>query len=557
METNKMNWMVDAYQNENIEYLIHKASIEHKITKGNVIAPTGAGKSGLMFADAIFHIDHLAENEKLVIVFAAPILRLVGQSINDFIDVLKYTHKDMTESGKFMFFVNSSANGKDYKTYGLNADVNRLADLHKFEKSDTAKVAIVASCYDSLPKFAKKIDYVNSFATTAIYLDEAHLVINETRDDLDRDALKNEGKEKWDSLEALCTAKYIYAVTATPDKYVKEIINKAAGLDVDDAIINISPSELISKNIILPVKTYIEEFDNDRVIDALVCEKFMAKVKAENPNIKHKILVTCRNTPHLKELRDNLMADGYVVFGTNAKEGTTQTKDGEIVDVDAMEFINKVDKFDGDCFVLHIRQLRQGIDINTLTDTIYYNATRVNDGVKRILIQTIGRILRPKRGERGVSKENRLKKHGNVLFLIGKDDFVVVLRETINFLLKYYGREGITAFTNDTNKDYGKIGKSNGKLNLGENQDEYSKDIFEDFIEELKVNMRIYVEEHIVPNHKWLVSMGGKDMLDEHIKEMQDRFYHFDGEYCTEELFTDTEFMKYITDLFVKYNVND
>ena len=94
----------------------------------------------------------------------------------------------------------------------------------------------------------------------------------------------------------------------------------------------------------------------------------------------------------------------------NFSESDSEDEDEEFFDVDETEFVHNVDDYNGDCFVLHIKQLTQGIDVKTLTDCIYYNSSHLNDGTKRTILQTIGRTLRPLKGERGKRKDERLKK---------------------------------------------------------------------------------------------------------------------------------------------------
>lgn len=556
--TFKMGWFVNAYKNGQIDYLLSETGKK----KGTAVLPTGAGKSGMIYADIVKHIMDAKPGEKIIFNLSAPILKLEAQLLNDFIAVVKEIYPERVERGEFMFFLNSSADGNAYDVKDLNSDVMRFSEIGKFKDDKNAKFAIVASCHKSLYKFADKMDYLNKFARVVSYLDEAHLVANETRDDKKYDELSEEGKKRWESLEEICKGEYVYAVTATPDAYITALINKYAHEEeLNVHILDVPARELIKKNIILPVMTWYDRVGNDdsEKITPEVCERFMECVKNDNPSIHHKILVTCSQTEHLEHLRDAL-GRKYKVFSTCSRDGGRFTEDDEFIDIDEVSFIKEVDNYDGDCFVLHIKQLTQGIDVKTLTDAIIYNSTRVNDGVFRTIIQTIGRVLRPMKGERGVPEENRMKKYGNVLFLIGDDDFDTVKDQIAGRLLRYYGRDNVGAFSHDPGKDYGKTGKV--KMFASGSNSGFGDGYFNHFdvvIKSLMIDMEAYIKKNILPRHQIFVKLSGgkpnKKLIPMAVADIRDRFAHYKGEYDTRELLTDIEFMKAVSDLFAKYGI--
>lgn len=557
MET-RMNWFVESYKNNTLLYLLKNTN---KV-KGTAVLPTGAGKSGVVYEDIVYHILNCKDGEKMIFNLTAPILKLEAQLLNDFISVAKEIFADKVNNGEFMFFINSSADGNDYDVEYLNADVKPFTKIEDFKSSKKANIAIIASCHKSLYKFAEKVDYLNEFATTFTYSDEAHLMVNETRDDLSYEALSGESKKRWDSLTEVFKCDYFYALTATPDKYITAELNKAAGENCKDHhIIDVPARELIAENKILPVKTWIQRVGNgeNEKITPDICYAFMESVKEDNPNIKHKVLVTCQSRSHLNYLREELGSAGYVVFSTCSKDGGRLTEDDDFIDIDEVEFIRNVDEYNGDCFVLHIKQLTQGIDVKTLTDCIYYNSTRLNDGVKRTILQTIGRTLRPLKGERGKELEERAKKYGNVLFLIGDDDYDTVVNQMTGFLLKYYGRDGIKSFSRDIDRNYGDIGKTKrfgtGNSGFGDDFDDY----FDILIKSLLVDMENYIKKNILPKHKSFMELSGNkpnpNLLPMAVASIKNKFAHYKGIYDTSELLSDTDFMKAVSDLFAKYGI--
>ena len=555
-----MDWLKEQVFNGTIKYTLHNTK-EHL---GTAVLPTGAGKSGIMYSDSIWHIDH--NDGKLILHFAAPILKLNAQTVNDFVDVIAETHKEMCENGELMFFINSSADGDYYDIEKIYADVNRFADIDRFFSNPNAKVAIVVSCFRSIYKFAEKMDYLKANAKIVTYLDEAHLVVNESRDDTAYEDLSSEGKERWNSLEKLCESDYLYALTATPDKYVTEVINTCAGKKgraIDSFIYEEKASDLISENVILPVKAFTVMVGNSSEsykITAEHCIQFLATVKENNPNIHHKVLVTCENTEHLNLLREELGKAHYKVFATCSKHGGSYTEGEEMIGIDEVEFIKEVDDFDDDCFVLHIKQLRQGIDIKSLTDCIYYNSTRVNDGVKRTILQTLGRCLRPAVGERGKSMEERTKKRGIVMFLVGEKDYDAVRRQMMAFLLKYYGGNGIQAFTNDVSHNYGEIGKNKGKFQFGDGGfgDNYY-DYIESNIEELRANIYEFTKTTIKPQYDLHVKLSGgrpnRSIVPMCVAQMMVKFSPFCTERGLDEILVESKLVDMFKEILAQFGI--
>ena len=220
----KMDWFVENYINNTLTYDIHNTGK----SKGTIVIPTGGGKSGLVYADIIKHIEKADVNKKYIFNISAPILKLEAQLINDFFAVLNQIFPNKYENNEFMFFVNSSANGEAYDADIVNMDVSRFIDIDKFINSKNAKFAIVASCHKSLYKFAEKIDYLKKHSIICSYLDESHLVVSESKSDINFSKLSKESKRRFNVLTEICKSDYLYALSATPDKYITDEINKNA-----------------------------------------------------------------------------------------------------------------------------------------------------------------------------------------------------------------------------------------------------------------------------------------------------------------------------------------
>lgn len=566
---NKMQWMVDLYESSKLPFTIH----ETKQRYGTIVMPTGAGKSGKIFEDMIWHIENAKENEKIIFHLSAPILKLERQTINDVLEgVFKHIFKPYCDDGKFMFFYNSSDDGNEYETKGIQADVNPFSNISLFKKSKKAQFAIVASCHKSLVKFADKLQHLKEYAKIITYIDEAHTVVCHSRDEKPYDKLNAIEKTQFDAVTELCKGDYLYALTATPDKYLSMEINKRCGLGNNpNPIINVHAQDLINKNIILPIECYYQDVvcdvanddENDSkskesVVTSELCNWWMKQLKQLDPYIKHKVLVTCSTSDHLRKLENELCEQGYQVFSTCAKYKCNSGKDEEFNGIDESEFIETVDSYDDDCFVLHIRQLREGIDIKTLTDCIHYNSTRLNDGVKKILIQTIGRIVRPKIGERGMSKDQRTKKCGRVLFVTKDKDAIRVKEQTVTAVVDYYGVKGIKIFTDDHTKHGGQFGTTKKLAANNPFEDgQFSwvnENPFPLIIEEMVINMEEYFVTKVKPKHDLIMEFGLDD-YDEVTQTLKDKFFKNGTTFKISQLITETEFMEYVSNIFNKYHV--
>ena len=118
----KMNWLVKQHENGAIVYDIQNT----KEKKGTIVMPTGAGKSGVMDKDIIYHIEHA--KGKTVFNISAPILKLCKQSADDLFSVIESIFLPRCDEGEFMIFINSAADGKIYKQ-----TTRRIGNVRSFE----------------------------------------------------------------------------------------------------------------------------------------------------------------------------------------------------------------------------------------------------------------------------------------------------------------------------------------------------------------------------------------------------------------------------------------
>ena len=124
-----------------------------------------------------------------------------------------------------------------------------------------------------------------------------------------------------------------------------------------------------------------------------------------------------------------------------------------------------------------------------------------------------------------------------------------------NLLIKYYGRDGIRSFTCDHNVSGSLKGLT--KVMKEKYGEDYDGDInvLEVIVDAWKISMKEYVETNLKPKVNKMKEMCFKNIYNNAVNEMENKFYHYSGEYDTSELFSDTEFMAFITDLFNKYGI--
>lgn len=426
---NKMQWLVEALNDEKKlnKTFTFKLSDSKKV-KGTVCMPTGTGKSGVMIEDIMRSIKN-TKGSKLLINVSCPTLRLAEQLITDLFDTIHGVY-GKNESA-FSFVINSSDSPSNYRTYGITT---YSGDLYKctVKALNESNVVIVASCHRSLQKFVdicaklkKNAGVLSTLVKVFNYVDEAHML--SVADEWGEDS---ECKVNVKQISKYSDALYMFS--ATPDAKITML----ADPDYDEEnpyIYKMYPAEAIEKNIILPPR--IRCFRVDSMCDPLLFTDILSEVRQFGGY--RKILITLKDTYEMRMVADRLGRMGYKVFGACAADGFT----GEAGLTDAVKFAEAVDAWQGDCFVLQIRQLTQGTDIRTLTDCVIPISNDINPKTYRNVVQTMGRVMRAAPGERGMDYSHRTKKAGNVFFLILPDACEGKDYSLKRFALRYYGMD--------------------------------------------------------------------------------------------------------------------
>jgi len=337
--------------------------------KGQVIVPTGGGKTICMIEDANYQFAR--NNVSQTIVVVAPRILLAQQLCEDFLELI-----DQVE----VLHVHS---GETHHTSTTKIDLIRdWMGNHVGDK-------IIFTTYHSLHKLMESDVFVDT-----IYFDEAH---NSTQ--------KNfiEATEYYSMYADRC-----YFFTATP-KHSKTPYK--IGMNDEDiygkVLSSVPAPELVDQGVILPPKVIIKKIDvvdDSRFSQEKDCDHVTSTIDDIDVD---KILICARSTKQIVNLISqsdfciNLRDRGYSWMYITAKTGAVV--DG--VGVDRESFFNTLNAWGQDdskrFVVIHHSILSEGINVKGLEAALFL---RNMDYIT--ISQTIGRVIR---------KGNELKQYGLIV----------------------------------------------------------------------------------------------------------------------------------------------
>jgi superfamily II DNA or RNA helicase len=332
-------------------------SLMRQHSKMLTVAPTSAGKSIMMIADAKHRF---TEGESKTIVVVAPKLLLAQQLSDEFEKFITNANFAHVHSGDTKYF--------------RTTDFLELA--YWSEKTDGNK--LIFSTYHSLDKIVKA-----ELDIDTVYLDECHNAVN---------------KRFFASVEALSkTAVNFYSMTATPK--FSQVASKPGNNDAEvfgSKIHNVKAPELLKNGSILPPVTSVIEVAGARskenaaesdfftLCDTILNEDDMNKVLVVAPNTKVMMNMLSK-TSFMEEMNDN----GYDVLHITSKLGAfiNQRK------VSRSEFLDILAQYGADAnrkfVVLHIGILTEGISVPGIQSCIFLRQQNFIS-----TIQSIGRCIR-------------------------------------------------------------------------------------------------------------------------------------------------------------------
>lgn len=328
----------------------------NEFNKGQVIMPTGAGKSLTM----IYHAIHrLKDSNDKTLVVVTPRILLTCQLSSNFECHINNVHILHVHSG----------------------DTEHFSTTNPFLISSWNQIEgnkLIFTTYNSLNKVKE-----SNIQVDTIYFDEAH---NSVKKNFFEDV-------KYFSENS----SHCYFFTATPKH--SNVSSKPGMNDVSvygKVISSTSAIELVNKGMILKPKMEVNNIDMDRdkdygaerdcmtLLDMILNEDNMQKVLVNTSNTKILIRMLAE-TDFMKEIRTN----GYDVFWITAKHGAFINNKKVRKDF----FFDTLTEWGKDpnkkFIILHYSILSEGIDCPGLTSTIMM---RNMDVIK--MCQTIGRVIR-------------------------------------------------------------------------------------------------------------------------------------------------------------------
>ena len=331
--------------------------------KGQVIIPTGGGKTICMIEDTITNLEVVKKPQTIVVV--CPRILLAEQLCSEFREFItsSYVHVMHVHSGETSHFSSTKPQ-----------QIHQFVDIAR----SVGESVIIFTTYHSLHRVQDADIEVNT-----IYFDEAH-------NSVQRNFF---GPTEFFSHDS----DRCYFFTATRKTSVT--VNKPGMNDVEvygDIICRVSAPELVDGGFIAPPKVHVKEFDihqNSKLISSDVdCEHLISTM--DDVEMK-KILVCVKTSRQLVNLMSHTdFAQQCHDRGYSFLYITSKT--GAIVDgkkVNREEFFNTLNTWGKDpdkkFVVLHRSILSEGISVNRLDCVIFLRNMDVIE-----MTQTVGRVLR-------------------------------------------------------------------------------------------------------------------------------------------------------------------
>ena len=333
--------------------------------KGQVIVPTGGGKTMCMIEDAkrVFRTEEIA-----TIVVVAPRILLAGQLCSEFMEQNLDGNYNV---GIQVLHVHSGET--DYNST-TKVDVIRLHNNVCYESNSHQ---IIFTTYHSLHRIQE-----SDIVVDVVYFDEAHNSVQ---------------KNFVEAVEYFSLhAKRCYFFTATPKHSLTPFKIGMNDSDIfGEVIYNVPAPKLVEEGYILPPKVQVYKTDirqKDELTINVDCEQIINNIDDHNTK---KILVCAKSTKQIKRLIthsdfiDELSYRGYEYMYITAKTGAVIN--GE--QVSREEFFNVLSAYGQDdskkFVVLHHSILSEGINVKGLEAVLFLRSMNYIG-----ISQTIGRVIR-------------------------------------------------------------------------------------------------------------------------------------------------------------------
>ena len=331
-----------------------------KHNKGQVIVPTGGGKTLIAIMDAV---RRLKDGNKTIVVVAPRIL-LADQLSSEFLELITYVSVLHVHSGKTHH--DSTTNPETIRWWVDKNEGNKLIfttyhSLHRIQESD--------------------------ISVDTIYFDEAHNAVQSNF---------IESVEHFSMYADRC-----YFFTATPKHSLTPM---KAGMNDEDifgqVICNVPAPKLVEEGYILPPKVVVKKIDaidDSRFKYEHECEHVLSTIDDHNTD---KILICAKSTKQITQLIsltdfvDELSTRGYSYMYITSKTGAI-INGKKVSREEFFNVLNAWGKSDERFVVLHHSILSEGINVKGL-ETVLFLRNMDYIGIS----QTIGRVIRTGKKEK-------------------------------------------------------------------------------------------------------------------------------------------------------------
>mgnify|MGYP001172126825 FL=1 len=370
-----------------------------KHDKGQVIVPTGGGKTLIAIMDAVRRF----EDGYKTIVVVAPRILLADQLSSEFLEHITNASVLHVHSGKTHHY--SSTNSHEIRVWNNNTVGRRIIfttyhSLHRIQESD--------------------------ISVDTIYFDEAHNSVQ---------------KNFIESVEYFSMyAERSYFFTATPKHSLTPMkVGMNDGDIFGEVICNVPAPKLVEEGYILPPKVVVKKIDaidDSRFKYEHECEHVLSTIDDHNTD---KILICAKSTKQITQLIsltdfvDQLSTRGYSYMYITSKTGAV-INGKKVSREEFFNVLNAWGKSDERFVVLHHSILSEGINVKGL-ETVLFLRNMDYIGIS----QTIGRVIRigkeektyglicvPVCGKVGISTAKRVEAVVNTVFEKGEPAVSVV-----------------------------------------------------------------------------------------------------------------------------------
>ena len=360
--------------------------------RGWLSCPTGGGKTFTFITDARRFL-----NPGNVVVVVAPQLLLSQQLFNEFdkhLQDVNFMWRQISSEGKTFERDRSTLKFRLIPPKSPTTVVDEISDTYRIAQKAQLPLILFVT-YDSLNRIVS-----SGIPIEATYYDEAHNACS---------------SDHFNAVEQISqTSKKNYFFTATP-KYTSSHSVTGAGMDnvgvYGEQIANVKFADLVNLGVIVRPYLHLQlsnanssELDEVSVDIDTIMETVNYYETAHYETGAHKILVACRGTKNIQEIRKGLMKwankKGYDILSMDTGNGGYVNQDQICTGPNKSIFFAKLDELGKDLtqkmIVLHYDMLGEGIDVKAFTGTLFLR----NMGSKIKSVQAMGRVIRTSPGKK-------------------------------------------------------------------------------------------------------------------------------------------------------------